>query len=67
VKACNENGIAPGISTDSLEDAETLLDRGFRFMAYGHDLVLLRPRLQGGIHTFGPASKLKSTPAEVGG
>jgi 2-keto-3-deoxy-L-rhamnonate aldolase RhmA len=67
VKACNENGIAPGISTDSLEDAETLLDRGFRFMAYGHDLVLLRTALQGGISHLRSRIEAQSTPAEVGG
>jgi 2-dehydro-3-deoxyglucarate aldolase/4-hydroxy-2-oxoheptanedioate aldolase len=49
VQACNDHGVAPGISADSLEKAELLLDRGFRFMAYGHDLVLLRTALQDGI------------------
>ena len=49
VAACVDNGIAPGISTDSLADAEHLLERGFRLLAYGHDLVLLRTALEDGI------------------
>jgi hypothetical protein len=38
------------MSTDILADAHVLLDRGFRFVAYGHDLVLLRTALRTGIH-----------------
>ena len=49
VAACKANGIAAGMSTDSLPDAHELLDRGFRFVAYGHDLVLLRTALRHGI------------------
>ena len=49
VEACQGNGIAAGISTDSLADAHALLDQGFRFVAYGHDLVLLRTALRTGI------------------
>jgi 2-dehydro-3-deoxyglucarate aldolase/4-hydroxy-2-oxoheptanedioate aldolase len=49
VEACQANGIAAGISTDSLADAHALLDQGFRFVAYGHDLVLLRTALRTGI------------------
>lgn len=49
VEACRANGIAAGISTDSLADAHALLDQGFRFVAYGHDLVLLRTALRTGI------------------
>ena len=49
VDACELNGIAAGMSTDSLADAHALLDAGFRFVAYGHDLVLLRTALRTGI------------------
>lgn len=49
VAACEANGIAAGMSTDSLPDAHELLERGFRFVAYGHDLVLLRTALRVGI------------------
>ena len=49
VAACESNGIAAGMSTDSLADAHVLLDKGFRFVAYGHDLVLLRTALRTGI------------------
>lgn len=49
VEACDANGIAAGMSTDSLADAHELLDEGFRFVAYGHDLVLLRTALRSGI------------------
>jgi 2-keto-3-deoxy-L-rhamnonate aldolase RhmA len=49
VDACEANGKAAGISTDSLADAHALLGAGFRFVAYGHDLVLLRTALRAGL------------------
>jgi 2-keto-3-deoxy-L-rhamnonate aldolase RhmA len=49
VEACQVNGIAAGMSTDSLAEAHELLAAGFRFVAYGHDLVLLRTALRAGI------------------
>jgi 2-keto-3-deoxy-L-rhamnonate aldolase RhmA len=49
VHACEANGIAAGMSTDSLDEAHHLLGQGFRFVAYGHDLVLLRTALRSGL------------------
>lgn len=61
VEACKANGIAAGISTDSLADAHALLDSGFRFVAYGHDLVLLRTALRTGIDELRAAHPLHQT------
>ena len=47
------------MSTDSLADAHELLDQGFRFVAYGHDLVLLRTALRTGIDD---AARIPSQP-----
>jgi len=46
VDACERNGIAAGISTDTPEGAVELARMGFRFIAAGHDIVLLRDALQ---------------------
>jgi 2-keto-3-deoxy-L-rhamnonate aldolase RhmA len=46
VDACERNGIAAGISTDTAEGAVELARKGFRFIAAGHDIVLLRDALQ---------------------
>lgn len=59
VAACEANGIAAGMSTDSLADAHQLLDQGFRFVAYGHDLVLLRMALRTGIDALRAARPLR--------
>ena len=61
VDACKANGIAAGMSTDSLPDAHALLDAGFRFVAYGHDLVLLRTALRTGIDELRAAHPLQQT------
>jgi 2-dehydro-3-deoxyglucarate aldolase/4-hydroxy-2-oxoheptanedioate aldolase len=63
VAACVRHGIAAGISTDSVEDAETLIKRGFRFLAYGHDLVLLRTALASGLDHL-RASAARYSPAQ---
>jgi 2-keto-3-deoxy-L-rhamnonate aldolase RhmA len=46
VDACERNGIAAGISTDDADHAVQLARQGFRFIAVGHDIVLLRDALQ---------------------
>jgi 2-dehydro-3-deoxyglucarate aldolase/4-hydroxy-2-oxoheptanedioate aldolase len=46
VDACERNGIAAGISTDTADGAVELARKGFRFIAAGHDIVLLRDALQ---------------------
>lgn len=46
VDACERNGIAAGISTDDADAAVELARQGFRFIAVGHDIVLLRDALQ---------------------
>jgi 2-dehydro-3-deoxyglucarate aldolase/4-hydroxy-2-oxoheptanedioate aldolase len=46
VDACERNGIAAGISTDDAAAAVELARQGFRFIAVGHDIVLLRDALQ---------------------
>jgi 2-keto-3-deoxy-L-rhamnonate aldolase RhmA len=46
VEACERHGIAAGISTDTADGAVELARRGFRFIAAGHDIVLLRDALQ---------------------
>jgi 2-dehydro-3-deoxyglucarate aldolase/4-hydroxy-2-oxoheptanedioate aldolase len=46
VAACERNGIAAGISTDTADGAVELARMGFRFIAVGHDIVLLREALQ---------------------
>jgi 2-dehydro-3-deoxyglucarate aldolase/4-hydroxy-2-oxoheptanedioate aldolase len=61
VEACRVNGIAAGMSTDTLADARELLDAEFRFVAYGHDLVLLRTALRTGIDELRAAHPLQQT------
>jgi 2-keto-3-deoxy-L-rhamnonate aldolase RhmA len=46
VAACEANGIAAGMSSDNNDESEELLRNGFRFLACGHDLVLLRSGLR---------------------
>jgi 2-keto-3-deoxy-L-rhamnonate aldolase RhmA len=46
VDACERHGKAAGISTDDADHAAALAGQGFRFMAVGHDIVLLRDALQ---------------------
>ena len=46
VDACERNGNAAGISTDDADHAVELARQGFRFIAVGHDIVLLRDALQ---------------------
>jgi 2-keto-3-deoxy-L-rhamnonate aldolase RhmA len=62
VEACRQNGIAAGMSTDSLAEGHELLAAGFRFVAYGHDLVLLRTALRTGIDELRAAHPLPETP-----
>jgi 2-dehydro-3-deoxyglucarate aldolase/4-hydroxy-2-oxoheptanedioate aldolase len=45
VDACERHGKAAGISTDDADHAAELAQMGFRFMAVGHDIVLLREAL----------------------
>jgi 2-keto-3-deoxy-L-rhamnonate aldolase RhmA len=45
VAACERHGIAAGISTDDAANAVELARAGFRFIAVGHDIVLLRDAL----------------------
>jgi 2-keto-3-deoxy-L-rhamnonate aldolase RhmA len=49
VAACEANGIAAGMSSDNNEESEELLRSGFRFLACGHDLVLLRSGLRASV------------------
>ena len=49
VSACERRGKAAGMATDSVEDAERLLERGFRLLAYGHDITLYRRALGDGV------------------
>jgi 2-keto-3-deoxy-L-rhamnonate aldolase RhmA len=46
VEACERNGKAAGISADDPDAVIALARRGFRFIAAGHDIVLLRDALQ---------------------
>ena len=46
VDACERHGKAAGISTDDADHAARLAETGFRFMAVGHDIVLLRDALR---------------------
>jgi 2-dehydro-3-deoxyglucarate aldolase/4-hydroxy-2-oxoheptanedioate aldolase len=45
VDACERHGKAAGISTDDPDHAAELARHGFRFIAVGHDIVLLRDAL----------------------
>jgi 2-keto-3-deoxy-L-rhamnonate aldolase RhmA len=62
VEACEANGIAAGMSTDTITDGHELLGAGFRFVAYGHDLVLLRTALRTGIDELRAAHPLQQAP-----
>jgi 2-keto-3-deoxy-L-rhamnonate aldolase RhmA len=46
VEACERNGKAAGISADDPDAVIALARQGFRFIAAGHDIVLLRDALQ---------------------
>jgi 2-keto-3-deoxy-L-rhamnonate aldolase RhmA len=49
VAACEANGITAGMSSDDIEESEELLRSGYRFLACGHDLVLLRSGLRAAV------------------
>lgn len=47
--ACRQNNKVPGFMAGSIEDGKTLLDRGFRMLAYGGDLWLYQNAIREGV------------------
>ena len=56
VEACERHGDAAGISTDDADRAVEPARSGFRFIAVGHDIVLLRDALQSASPPSAPRS-----------
>ena len=46
---CQQRGKVAAMATDHLAHARRLLGRGFRCLAFGHDLILYRRALSEGI------------------
>jgi len=49
VAACNKHGKTPGFMTGDIAGGKTLLDQGFRVLAYSGDLWLYQAALAAGI------------------
>ena len=48
-EACRSHGKAAGILSSSVDEATGLIDRGYRFLAYGLDHVLYERALREGL------------------
>lgn len=42
IDCCNDNGVAPGIHLQSIEDISKWIDRGMRFITYSYDIELFK-------------------------
>jgi 2-keto-3-deoxy-L-rhamnonate aldolase RhmA len=60
VDACERHGKTPAMATDSLETAQELLGKGFRCIAFGHDLTLYRAGLESGLQALRAALEVRS-------
>jgi 2-dehydro-3-deoxyglucarate aldolase/4-hydroxy-2-oxoheptanedioate aldolase len=49
LEACRCHGKTPGFMAGGIEDGKTLLDRGFRLLAYGGDLWLYQAAVRSGV------------------